>query len=455
MTMILGIEDKYIFLVSGLIVSLLLSYKQLFILYNKYKKTTSAKASTKSSGKKSYSSSKDDPIPQPTPLMITPEQVANYDDRPWRPFRWPYHQTMSIFKLDVNHWLDMDKYYVHYIEEKKRIIHRYGDENIGWLPGSEDACLELMQFVKDHMLKRYPLLFSSEDNGIHVKNHLTGEILDFSEPLKEPPLIYVSKMAKEDFYLVKKNPEDDRHYLVAAVVPFPGGSFGIKHKLGKHLDVIHSEVPYYESKLKKSMERWFERMAPADLVERASWYISWDHKLLCNNVYALKEGEKVDSDVAPDQFNVRVERQTLRRLPKSQAIIFTNHPVFYSIDEMKDEPLIPSLIKKIIYEAPEGISKYKNFESFRDHIVKYLDGLIERQIELGLIKEDTPIKTLPSYPFAHFVDNKDVNYGWTNPTVKDPEKNNYIDVAKEEIRQDELREEMSKKTKSAEISEQV
>lgn len=419
-----------VLLLGCLLVSILISHKQIGALFNKGAKKTVPAAPKK----KGYHSSPDDPIPQPTPLMIKPEEVATYDDRPWRPFRWPYHQTMSIFKLDPNHWLDMDKYYVHYIEEKKRIIHTYGDENIGWLPGSEDACLELMEIVRDHMLKRYPLLFTTQDNGVHIKNELTGETLDFSLPLKDHPLIYVSKMAKEDFYIVLKD-DDGKHYLKAAAVPFPGGSFGIKHKLGKNLDVIHTYVPEYETKLKKSMERWFAKMQPADLVERASWYISWDHKLLCNNVYALQKDEKVDPSIKPDQFNVRIERQTLRRLPRSKAIIFTNHPIFYSIDEMKDEPGVPAIIKKIIYEAPEGIIKYKNFDSFRDHISDYLQSLIDRQVELGLVEKDAPIKTLPTYPFAHFVENHD-EHGWTNPLVGDPAKN-YTAVAKEEIRKEE------------------
>ncbi|MDC6274219.1 DUF3445 domain-containing protein [Lacticaseibacillus paracasei] len=377
---------------------------------------------------KTYASSEEEPVPTPDPLYITPDQVKTRDDRPWRPFRFPYHQTMSIFKLDINHWLDMDKYYYQYIKEKERVIHAYGPDNFDWLPGSEEACRELMDIVKEHMMKRYPLLFTTSDNGDHVMNELTKEELDFTEPLKEHPLVYVSKMAKEDFYVVLQDKEGV-HRLMAAAVPFPGGSFGIRYKLGKTLDVIHGDVPYYEEKLKPSMERWFARMKPADLVERASWYISWDHKLLLNNIYALKKGDKVQSDVEPTEFNVRVERQTLRRLPKSRAIIFTNHPVFYSIEEMKDEPLVPSLIKKIIYEAPEGIIKYKNFEAFRDHILPYLEKLEERQVKLGLIEPSTPVKTLPTYPFAQFLKDSTPEKGWSNP--KHP--TNYSEKFNEEI----------------------
>ncbi|VEU20441.1 DEKNAAC101307 [Brettanomyces naardenensis] len=399
----------YLFGACGIILTTYYLVQQLTIRHK------ASKEASRTPGKSSHRTDPNAPPPKPTPIYLTPEQVKNRDDRPWRPFRWPYHQTMSIFKLDINHWLDMDKYYYEYIKEKERVYHSYGPDNINWLPGSEDACLELMEMVKEHMLLRYPLLFTSEDNGIHVKNEITGETLDFSEPLKLDPLIYVSKMAKEDFYIVKKD-DEGVHRLVAAAVPFPGGSFGIKFKLGKTLDVIHGHVPYYTTKLRPSMERWFGRMQPADLIERASWYISWDHKLLLNNVYALQAGDKVPSDVEPTDFNVRVERQTLRRLPKSKAIIFTNHPIFYSIEEMKDEPLVPSLIRKIIYEAPEGIIHYKNFESFRDHILPYLDSLVGRQVENGLIKRETPIRTLPSYPFAYFVNDSNEEKGWTNPS---------------------------------------
>lgn len=442
-------EPIVVAVIGVLIASLLLSQKQIlnysksFTSYYKNYFSYSNPPTPNQSRKSSYSKDGDSQIPpEPTPLMITPDQVQNYDDRPWRPFRWPYHQTMAIYKLDINHWLDMDKYYWHYIEEKQRVWQKYGKENIDWLPEGYEPSLELMEMVTNHLLKRYPLLFTlledKGDRGKVVKNELTREVLDMTLPLKEHPLMYVTKMAKEDFYVVMKNPKDGLHYLVAAAVPFPGGSFGISNKIGKHLDIIHEEVPYYHEKLKKSMERWFERLTPSGPVERASWYITWDHKLRQNNVYH-PDSDKVKEEAktySPEDYNVRVERQTLRKLPKSQAIIFTNHPIFYSIEEMKDEPMIPSLLRKIIYEAPEGIIKYKSFQLYRDHIAGYLDGLIKRQKDLGIIDDDTPLKTQPTYPFAHWVkaDFDFINGGFNNPSPSyNKEKSNYTEQAKKEL----------------------
>lgn len=423
---------KYLILFLGISLSV--------YLLNKTKKKVPDQESLIKKGESRRSSyGNGEPLKDPTPLMISPEQVSGYDDRPWRPFRFPYHQTMSIFKLDMNHWLDMDKYYVHYIQEKKRIWKKFGKQNIDWLPESYDACFELMDYVVEHMIKRYPLLFTVllREKGLILKNEVTGEILDMTLPLKEHPLMYVTKVAKEDFYVVLKNAETGVHYLAAAAVPFPGGSFGICDKLGKTLDVIHEDVPYYKEKLQKSMEKWFSRMTAEDPVERASWYITWDHKLKVNNVYQLPKFKDISLEISetdPKQFNVRVERQTLRRLPKSQAIIFTNHPVFYSIEEMKDEPMVPSLIRKILYEAPEKIMKYKNFDLYRDHLAGYLDGLIARQIELGIIKEDDPVKTLPTYPFAAWAKTDfDFVNGWNNPSPAYDKKHNYTAEAKKEI----------------------
>ncbi|KAI5963767.1 uncharacterized protein KGF55_002647 [Candida pseudojiufengensis] len=428
------ILEKGIFSLCILLI-IYLSKDQILALIIKNKKPLSDKERSPSTSslekpkipKSSYASN--ETIQKPTPLYIKPEDVKNYDDRPWRPFRWPYHQTMSIFKLDINHWLDMDKYYQHYIDEKKRIRLKYGKQNFDMLPEGREACTELMETVVDHMLVRYPLLFtlmnngSWENEGKIVKNEITNEIIDMTLPLKEQPLVYVSKFAKEDFYVVLQNPKDNLYYLVGGAVPFPGGSFSVSEKMGKNLDAIHVGVPYYKQSLKRSMERWFSKLRPQDPVERASWYITWDTKLKFNNIYhtpeTFPELFKNLDETSPKQFNVRVERQTLRKLPKSQAVIFTNHPVFYSIEEMKDEPMIPSLLKKILYEGPEDILKYKNFELIRDKLSPYLDSLIKRQIEKGIITEETPLKTQPNYPFACWVkDNKTSNdqQGWNNPS---------------------------------------
>lgn len=382
-------------------------------------------------------------LPALTPLMITPEQLTTYDDRPWRPFRWPYHQTMSIFKLDLNHWLDMDRFYSHYLNLKQKIFSKWGTEYIDWLPESYEGCLELMETVRDHLVARYPLLFTAKGDSVY--NEVTHELVDMLRPLKRHPLEYVARLAKEDFYIVRQRP-DGRHYLVAAAVAFPGGGFGVRDKIGKHLDIIHTEVPYYKEKLQSSMEKWFSRLRVDSPVERASWLITWDHQLRVAGIYDLSSHYNHDTkkEVDPTRLNIRIERQALRRLPKSKVIVFSNHPLFYSIEEMKDEPMVPSLIKKIITEGPEKIVEYKNFPVVREAAIPYLDKLIERQLDLGLIAEDNP-HTLPTYPFAHWIGRTGAS-GWDNPSndysksVSDWATRDYFDESRDLLAEQQINE---------------
>jgi hypothetical protein len=349
---------------------------------------------------------------EPTPLeSLTPETLQFYEDRPWRPFRWPLHQTMSIFKLDINHWLDMDKWYRRYIDERQKVFKEHSRETFGYLPESDCACEELLEVVVNHITTRYPKLFNRHGNM--VRNLITKQDINISKPFNEHPLLLIGKLVKEDFYVVQQRP-DGLHYLVAAAVPFPGGSFTIEDKIGKHLDVIHTEVPYYDQKLRPSMERWFSRLKVNEPVERATFNIVYDHGLFTSKLQdnpGLRGRKHAVADVPFKKFNVRIERQALRRLPKSRAIIFTNHPIFYSVEEMKDEPMIPSILKSIITSGPELIVKYKSFDMVSHHLVPYLDTLIQRQLDFDIITPDQPVRTLPTYPFAHWVNEPGEN-GW-------------------------------------------
>lgn len=103
---------------------------------------------------------------------------------------------------------------------------------------------------------------------------------------------------------------------------------------------------------------------------------------------------------------VRVERQTLRKLPKSRVVAFTNHPIFYRICDMADEPGIPSIILKWVTEVHEDIAEYKEVHKYREHLVPYLQGLVDKQVKSGIIPADHEVKTPEYYPFAHWFDPK-------------------------------------------------
>ena len=48
--------------------------------------------------------------------------LAQANARPYRPFRWPYHQTMSLMKMHPSFWLEIDASYHVRIEDRGRLF---------------------------------------------------------------------------------------------------------------------------------------------------------------------------------------------------------------------------------------------------------------------------------------------------------------------------------------------
>lgn len=71
---------------------------------------------------------------------------------------------------------------------------------------------------------------------------------------------------------------------------------------------------------------------------------------------------------------------------------------------MADEPGVPSILLKWVTEVHPDIAEYKEVHKYRDHLVPYLQSLVDAQLEKGLIEKDHEVKTAPHYPFAHWFD---------------------------------------------------
>lgn len=364
------------------------------------------------------------------PLEVTVENIKNgYKDRPYMPFRYPYHQTMSLVKMDMNHWSIIDYQYFQFLSAKNKVFENYNEEKLKESifykrfndSRSNDVFQELCDFVVDHYTHRYPKLFTK--NGNKVYNHLLDEEYDLN--IMDPFLV-VTKISMEDYYIVNKDPNnDDRQTCIGVSVAFGGGGFPIVPVVGQVMDEVHGKVPYYESKLKKSMNKWFDKFV--EPVERASWHFVWDLDLTCSEIYSkLREMDKESyveyiETIPFEKFEVRIERQTLIKLPKTEAIIFANHPIYINIkEEIEDEPGIPSILLKMLYESPEGIIKSKHFEEIREHIAPSLQEMIDKQILNGLIKENDKIRTPDSFPFASWFNSPgsfSIDNGFIKPNI--------------------------------------
>jgi len=104
-------------------------------------------------------------------------------------------------------------------------------------------------------------------------------------------------------------------------------------------------------------------------------------------------------DLKVSDIHLRVDWQTLRRLPRSRAIVFNFKALFTPIEEFRSEPYIPKLLLKILREGKPSFMEYKAFSHVEHQVMPALEEWAKEQEEKGWVPADWKERTLEEDPF--------------------------------------------------------
>lgn len=155
--------------------------------------------------------------------------------------------------------------------------------------------------------------------------------------------------------------------LAAAVLCSPN-RWRLTDKLGGSMTAIHRPVARYDEDLDNPVNAVMARLSPS----RPLWRVNWG----VTNHPALFQPDvpPATPSMDPADLWVRVEWQTLRRLPRTGAILFT---IRTYQDKMSDfrarEPRVVHDFADLVAKIPEDVATYKSIAPYRDRLVEYLD----------------------------------------------------------------------------------
>ncbi|KAK8160657.1 hypothetical protein IWX90DRAFT_274448 [Phyllosticta citrichinensis] len=332
------------------------------------------------------------PLPKAWPEF----DINKAKPRPYRPFRWAYHQTMSLSKLDTDFWLELEDTYAERIKQRQEIYSRVGNRVLDCLPGGELACKEVMEMALEFLVHRYPQYFRLDKKKMVFYNGILNTKADLK---KEKPLEVLMNNVPEDFAMVLRDPESGFYFLRCGVVCSSLG-WDLGSKAGLRLDAIHESIPDYKEKMSFSMDRYFAKKPTDKAIQRGSWGLEVDQPLYMpvgDPHEAYRDVQDPNVDIS--RIHLRIDWQTLRRLPLSGAVVFNFKALFTPVTKFRDEPYIPSILLKILSEGKESLMKYKN-TSHTEHVTRpALKAYEKEQIEKGLVPEDWEVHTLEEYPY--------------------------------------------------------
>ncbi|MBL0371719.1 DUF3445 domain-containing protein [Rhizobium sp. KVB221] len=287
------------------------------------------------------------------------------------PKHTPYDTNLKPFSiglsaLDPDGWIEPDDDLEAFLAEKDRLAATHFDEIFYSEEQSLPAQQECLDLIVDHL--------TSKHADRYVRSGDRMAFLDREVDLADPGTVPIQKAAalvQDDLVILEKR--EAGWHLVAAHLAFPSG-WTLREKAGLPMEGVHAHVPGFEGGTRNAtmLNRIFDNLQPDLPAVRFNWSIYPAGELFWppeRSAHANK------AKFTPATNFIRIERQTLRRLPVTGGIVFTiriyNDPISLVTSLDDDGRMANALAAKLMEFTPEQLA-YKGMLSKRDALVDHL-----------------------------------------------------------------------------------
>lgn len=239
-----------------------------------------------------------------------------------------------------------------------------------WLEGGEaDPAARKDRLLRDHRQTVWGELESSRPGQAEAFT-LVNAALGAAPAGALPPLWEASRRVSDDLVLMEKI---EGAWRVGALSLCAPTFFSAPEVLGRSLAEIHGPVTGFTERFLTRVERIFDGLRPGLILQRRNWSV-------------VNSGEPFTPDPAPvraripdidpaqvgEALFVRVERQTLRRLPGTGGALFTIRIWLDPLDAIAADPGRLAAFARAWREAAPAFRAYKRLPLYDELVGGYL-----------------------------------------------------------------------------------
>lgn len=282
--------------------------------------------------------------------------------------------SIGLKQLDLNEWIEVGADFDQQLREKRRLYATIPEKVFVEEPDTRAAQAEVLSLLLDHLPRRFPDRYQHSCKGMAIKGFPGLPATELNAP---PPLRAASLLVQEDLILMRRG--DDGWRLAAGSLCFPS-SWRLDEKFGRPLNEIHRPVPGFGpgTRMTELIERMFDRLQVPQPVERHNWSLQSDAELY----HPLSDRERIARaanrpSTLPDIAAgfIRVERQTLRKLPVCGDILFTiriHLDPLAVLEKHPDGPRLAASFAEQLAGMDAAQLDYKGLAADRDRLVSHL-----------------------------------------------------------------------------------
>jgi hypothetical protein len=275
---------------------------------------------------------------------------------PWRErgsvvdgeFRW----RLGVRPLDLRDWIELGPDAEGpdgWIAQKPRLLAEHRETTFAALDGIEPESHEVADALVDHLRWRWPEQFGEATLGADVH-----------------PLDAASRLVPEDLVLMVER--DGRLVFGGGSVCFPN-RWDLASKLGRSMAEVHEPVARLNATLEPEVDRFLDRLRP----ERPFWRLGWGVIDVADG-YTPADGTGGPRPIDPDvsELFVRVERETLRRFPRTGCVLFTIRTYIAPMTSIADDPDSAAALAAAVAAMPADVRGYKDLTDRGDAVASPL-----------------------------------------------------------------------------------
>lgn len=223
------------------------------------------------------------------------------------------------------------------LAERRHWIASAPSQHLGFLPEAEDALAEAVTFAG--------LTRTDGTGGL-------GLVADLGRTLEPDFLLLIGPML----------------HVVAGCVCFPS-MWAPEEKFGLPLASVHAPVPGLNEQLGKHLERFFAQLKPGASWARTNWGLSRSAEL---NQHPGRNLPRLTAEVSPQDVWLRVEHQSLFRLPGTGAVLFGIRIENVSLAHVRAHPQAGPGLAHQLATMPAATVAYKGLASAKERILELL-----------------------------------------------------------------------------------
>jgi hypothetical protein len=280
---------------------------------------------------------------------------------------------------------DVDEHYLSEMHDRALVLNE-DPLRCQSLPHMTLAGWDLLELIMESKARDYPEWFELHKNGQawHWINRPLGINQKFifldETTLPYGPMEYITRQSQGDFTL--QDQRDENLWMDAGMVTTQA-DWSLDFDIGMGFHEWHAPVPRaHEMGVFDRALKFLLKLQHGAPVRRFNWTLTVD-PLLDTSPENYPKWGPMRADIRPEnvgeRMHLRVELQTLHRLPRSNAIAFAIRCYLIRFDDLVTIPKWGRRLHRVLRDIPDDLATYKGFLRNRNSLVQWLsqydDGL--------------------------------------------------------------------------------